>query len=138
LADVRIAEFAGTIPWTMNLRKNGNREWTGKHVLKRIVGKYFSQKFLERKKTGFSIPLNHWFAQGGKLRQELNDRFCLRNARIYGYFRPQVVQRLIEEHDTYVRDNSQPLWQLLFLENWLEHAHDSTCRQNSKKHLTRS
>lgn len=23
-----------------------------------------------------------------------------------------------------VRQNSQPLWQLLFLENWLEHVHD--------------
>jgi hypothetical protein len=39
------------------------------------------------------------------------------------------------DDDAYVRDNSQPLWQLLFLENWLEHAHDSTRRLNSKKQL---
>jgi asparagine synthase (glutamine-hydrolysing) len=125
LADVRVAEFAGTIPWTMNLRKNGNGEWTGKHVLKGIVGKYFSQEFVERKKTGFGVPLNRWFARGGTLWQELNDRFCLGNARIYRYFRPEVVRSLIEGHSVDGRDNSQPLWQLLFLENWLERAHDS-------------
>jgi len=59
LTDVRVAEFAATIPWQMNLRQNAQSVWTGKHVLKQIVGKHFGPEFLERKKTGFGIPLSH-------------------------------------------------------------------------------
>jgi asparagine synthase (glutamine-hydrolysing) len=135
LADVCVAEFAGKIPWTMNLRKNGSGEWTGKHLLKRIVGKYFSPEFIERKKTGFGVPLNHWFAQSGALRQELSDRLSLGNARIYCYFQPEAVRRLVKEHDVHERDNSQALWQLLFLENWLEHTsaskHQGVCEMKN-------
>jgi asparagine synthase (glutamine-hydrolysing) len=129
LTDVRVAEFAGTMPWKMNLRRNGDGAWTGKHVLKRIVGKYFDSDFLERKKTGFGIPLNHWFAEGGALRQELMDRLCSSNAMIYRYLRPDVVQRLVKEHSVHEYDHSQRLWQLLFLETWLDQAHGAKCHE---------
>lgn len=128
LADVRVAEFAATIPWQMNLRRNANGDWTGKHLLKRVVGKYFGPEFLERKKTGFGVPLNHWFAVGGALREELNDRLCQGDAKIYQYFRRETVQRIISEHDAHTKDNSPMLWQLLFLENWLQHAHGAGLR----------
>lgn len=125
LTDVRVVEFAATIPWRMNLRRNGDGEWTGKHVLKRIVGKHFGPEFLERRKTGFGIPLNHWFAEGGPLRQELKDRLGSGSARIYNYFRPEAVQRLIGQHNVEEYDQSQRLWQLLFLETWLDQVHGS-------------
>jgi asparagine synthase (glutamine-hydrolysing) len=96
LADVRVAEFAATLPWTMNLRMNGNGQWTGKHLLKQIVAKYFNQEFVERRKAGFVVPLKNWFAPDGALRLELKDRFCVGNARIYRYFLPEVVRRLVE------------------------------------------
>jgi asparagine synthase (glutamine-hydrolysing) len=124
LTDVRVAEFAGTIPWSMNIRRNADGVWTGKHLLKRFVGKHFCPEFLERKKAGFSVPLDHWLAKGGALREEMIDRFGKADARIYRYFRPEVVRRLIDTHDV-GQDNSPLLWQLLFLENWLEHAHDT-------------
>jgi asparagine synthase (glutamine-hydrolysing) len=125
LTDVRVSEFAATMPWQMNLRRNSHGDWTGKHVLKNIVRKYFGEDFIERKKTGFGVPLNHWFAKGGALRQELDDRFCSGHARINQYFRPDVVQKLVERHEVGTNDNSQMLWQLLFLENWLEQVYAS-------------
>lgn len=124
LTDVRVAEFAATMPWNVNLRKNEQGQWTGKHVLKRIVGKYFGPEFLERKKTGFGIPLNHWFAKGGALREELNDRLGSGNARIYRYFKREAVDRLMNEHNVHEFDHSQRLWQLLFLEAWFEQVHE--------------
>jgi asparagine synthase (glutamine-hydrolysing) len=124
LADVRIAEFAATIPWQMNLQQNAHTGvWAGKQLLKQFLGKYFDQQFLDRKKGGFSLPLKHWFAEGGALRQELKDRFFLGPARIHRYLRPDGVKKLVTDHIK-KRQNSQPLWQLLFLENWLEHVHD--------------
>lgn len=124
LTDVRVAEFAATMPWKMNLRQNEQGQWTGKHVLKQIVGKYFGPEFLERRKTGFGIPLNHWFAKGGALREELNDRLGSGNARIYRYFKREAVERLMNEHNVHEFDHSQRLWQLLFLEAWFEQVHE--------------
>jgi asparagine synthase (glutamine-hydrolysing) len=125
LTDVRMAEFAATVPWQMNLRQNADDDaWAGKHLLKRFLGKYFDHQFVHRKKGGFSLPLKHWFSEGGALRQELKDRFFPGTARIYRYLRPDGVKELVTEHDVQTRENSQPLWQLLFLENWLEHVHD--------------
>ena len=125
LTDVRVAEFAATIPWAKNLKRNQYGEWTGKHVLKQIAGKFFGPEFLERRKTGFGIPLNHWFEVGGPLRQELTDRLCSGNAKIYNYLRPEAVQRLVNEHRAREYDVSQRLWQLLFLETWLDQVHGS-------------
>jgi asparagine synthase (glutamine-hydrolysing) len=125
LTDVRVAEFAATMPWKINLQRNQHGALTGKHVLKRIVGKHFGPEFLERKKAGFGIPLNHWFEKGGALRQELTDRLCSRNAQIYRYLRPDAVQHLLDQHSVRESDNSQRLWQLLFLETWLDQVHGS-------------
>jgi asparagine synthase (glutamine-hydrolysing) len=123
--DVRMAEFAATIPWQMNLRQDGaGGAWTGKYLLKRFLGKYFDDQFLYRRKFGFSLPLRHWFAEGGALRQELKDRFYPGTARIHRYLRPDGVKRLVSEHNGRTKEYSQALWQLLFLENWLEHVHD--------------
>jgi asparagine synthetase B (glutamine-hydrolysing) len=93
-------------------------------MLKQFLSKHFDQQFLDRKKGGFSLPLQHWFSEGGALRQELKDRFLLGTARIHRYMRPDVVKKLVTEH-VQTRKSSQTLWQLLFLENWLEHVHDA-------------
>lgn len=124
LTDIRVAEFAATIPWTINLRRNSDGVLSGKHILKSIVRDYFDDDFVERKKTGFGVPLKHWFARGGTLRKELIERFSPSDARIYRYFRSDTVGSLIDTHGMGRCDHSQVLWQLLFLESWLEHAHD--------------
>jgi asparagine synthase (glutamine-hydrolysing) len=124
LCDVRMAEFAATIPWQINLRQNADTgAWTGKHLLKRFLSKSFGHQFLHRDKGGFSLPLKHWFSEGGPLRQELKDRFFIGTARIHRYLCPDRIKKLVTEHPR-VRKSHQPLWQLLFLENWLEHVHD--------------
>jgi asparagine synthase (glutamine-hydrolysing) len=124
LTDVRVAEFAASIPWEMNLRRNEQGTWTGKHLLKRIVGRHFGPEFLERRKAGFSIPLNHWFAPGGALREELEDRLRPGSAQVYRYLRPESVHALIDAHQPLGDDKSSLLWQVLFLENWLQHAEE--------------
>jgi len=128
MTDVRVAEFAATIPWKMNLRKNESGQWTGKHLLKRLVGRHFGPEFLERRKTGFGIPLNHWFAPGGALREQLTDRLFSPGANIYRYFDPGAVQQLVTEHRVNENDNSQRLWQLLFLETWLDETRETETR----------
>lgn len=129
LTDVRVAEFCGTIPWQMNMRPNHSGEWTGKHLLKQIVAKYMRPDFIERKKAGFGVPLNHWFAEGGALRAELVERFNGGHARIFNYLSEKAVRNLVDRHATHTYDVSQPLWQLLFLENWLEQVHGAGAKK---------
>ena len=124
LTDVCMAEFAATVPWQINLRPNAyTGAWAGKHLLKRFLGKRFDPQFVHREKGGFMLPLKHWFSEGGPLRQELKDRFFIGTARIHRYLRPDRIKKLVTDHP-HERKNHKPLWQLLFLENWLEHVHD--------------
>jgi hypothetical protein len=48
---------------------------------------------------------------------------------IYCYFQPEAVQRLVKEHSVHEYDHSQRLWQLLFLETWLDHAYAAKHRE---------
>jgi asparagine synthase (glutamine-hydrolysing) len=126
LADVAMFEFATTIPWQVNLRRMPDGAWAGKQLLRQFLRRRFDETFINRPKRGFSVPLAHWFARKGGLRQELNDRFLSGSARVHRYFRPEAIARLIEDHDADIwhRNHSERFWQLLFLENWLEHVHD--------------
>src|SRR5581483_11343458 len=89
------------------------------------VSKYFEPEFVERKKTGFGVPLSHWFAKGGALRAELDNRLRASDAKIYRYFRPETIHYMIDAHRADNYGSAQALWQLLFLENWLHLVHDA-------------
>jgi asparagine synthase (glutamine-hydrolysing) len=65
---------------------------------------------------GFGVPLAEWF------RGELGEhaRHVLLDARALGrgYFRPEAVRRLLDEHRSGTFDHGYRLWGLLFLELW--------------------
>ena len=65
---------------------------------------------------GFGVPLDHWF------RNELKDyaREVLLDPQTLGrgYFRPEAVRRLLDEHQQGRFDHSDRLWALLVLELW--------------------
>jgi asparagine synthase (glutamine-hydrolysing) len=121
-ADVKVAEFAAAIPWQMNLQQRAGVGWTGKQLLKRILSEYFDSDFLDRRKSGFGVPLQRWLKAGGNLRREVEERFLGSKAKIHCFFRADVIEELVsgKRKDC---DYSQLLWQLLFLENWLEQVH---------------
>jgi asparagine synthase (glutamine-hydrolysing) len=121
-ADVKVAEFVATIPCTANLAADGPGRPIGKQLLRRILRRRFSREFVDRPKMGFSIPLRYWFGPGGPLRRSLEDRVLNRDAALFEYLRPDAVRRLLDSHDSGEADNSQRLWQLLFLQCWLEQA----------------
>ncbi len=70
-----------------------------------------------RDKQGFSVPVGLW------LRDELRDwtRARLRgNAALDEWFRPEAVQRLLDEHDSGRHNHGKKLWALLMFAVWLE------------------
>ena len=112
LIDIEVWELAATMPEEFNINKNSG-EWRGKQLLKKLLGKNFSEEFVNRKKQGFSIPLNKWFSHEGELNQLLQDKLLTPNAMLKEYFNVKAINKLI------ISNNYVGLWLLIFLEEWL-------------------
>ena len=65
---------------------------------------------------GFGVPMDHWFRGplAGFAREILLDRRALAR----GYFRPEAVEKLLDEHISGQYDRAYRLWALLVLELW--------------------
>lgn len=121
ITDVRVLEFAATIPESLNIRKNGDGEWEGKLLLKKLMRRYYPPEFLHRPKMGFGVPIEKWFALDGAKRFVLNERLLNPDSPLYEYFEPAAVKNLLNHG--YAGQH----WILLFLDEWL---------RQFKQHLT--
>ena len=65
---------------------------------------------------GFGVPLDHWFRD--ELRDFARDVLFDRRTLERGYFRPEAVAQLLEEHQQGRFDHGYRLWSLLILELW--------------------
>ena len=89
----------------------------GKVALRRAFAPDLPPEVAARGKTGFGVPLGRWF------RSDLHDlaHDLLSNDR--GWFRPDSVRRLLDEHESGQADHGHRLWCLLMLELWVrEHV----------------
>jgi asparagine synthase (glutamine-hydrolysing) len=88
-----------------------------KYVLRKLAERLgVPREVLHRPKRGFAVPLVHW------MRNEMKELILtvLREPRTIqrGYFVPQGVQRLLDEHFTGRRDHSAGIWRVLMFELW--------------------
>ena len=65
---------------------------------------------------GFGVPLRHWF-QGG-LEATLRDVLLSPRALERGYFRPAVLEQLVDDHVAGRADYQNALFNLTMLELW--------------------
>lgn len=109
--DHHVVEMAAAMP--LRLKLCGGR---GKRILLETFGGLLPKRVTRRRKMGFGVPLDHWF------RHELKDfaRDVLLDPATLGrgYFRPEAVKQLVEQHQAGVFDHSYRLWSLLFFELW--------------------
>ncbi len=109
--DYRVVEYAATIPSWMKLRR-GTVKW----ILKRAMKRHLPEEVLTRTKVGFPTPLAIMFRRD--LTGYLHDVLLARQSIERGYFKPQRVRQLIDEHESGKRDHHKLLWQLTVLEEW--------------------
>lgn len=109
--DYRVIEYAATIPSHMKLR-GGVVKW----ILKCAMKDRLPREILARKKMGFPTPLTLMFRRdmSGYLRDLLLSEKCVSRE----YFKPQTVERLIDENTRKKNDHHRVLWQLVVLEEW--------------------
>jgi asparagine synthase (glutamine-hydrolysing) len=90
---------------------------TRKFILKKLAERLgIPSDLLHRRKQGFQLPLVDWMRDGIKdqfLRILSEPRTLQR-----GYFRPEAVRALVDEHIRGRRNRSGLLWRMLVLELW--------------------
>jgi len=111
--DHKVIEFAASLPEKLKLHG-----LTTKYLLKRVLRQLLPAENLGRRKMGFGVPIGHWFR--GKLEPFMRETILSERALKRGYFKPEVVQKLVESHVRGERDHSHRLWTLLMLELWLQ------------------
>lgn len=121
IIDKDVFEFAATIPpdVMLNMKNGGIPE--EKFLLKSQLTKRFPQSFIQRKKSGFSMPLQHWLdVKKGRLFPEVKERLCSKNSPLNEYFTEVGIDVLVNKRE-YERHigTEQVVWQLLFLDEWL-------------------
>jgi asparagine synthase (glutamine-hydrolysing) len=112
MLDHELLEWVTSLPVELKFR-DGVR----KHILKKLAERLgIPPALLHRKKQGFQLPLVEW------MRNEMKSKFwgVLLEPRTLerGYFKPEAVRALINEHVRGRRNRSGMLWRMLILELW--------------------
>jgi asparagine synthase (glutamine-hydrolysing) len=111
LLDRRVVEVAALLPPDMKLKR-----FRTKHILKKTMRGRVPDAVLARRKKGFGVPLARWFR--GELAALLRDACDAAALRRGGLFRPEAVQRLLDEHHAGRHDHRKKLYTLLVFLLW--------------------
>lgn len=112
--DVKVLEFALSIPDMLNWDKSEQYGFQGKMLLKKILGKNYSESFLYRKKRGFSMPLQSWFDDRENYAFQLKNALTSKDAKINEFFCAEEIKKIVQGN------SSGNIWLLVFLEEWLQ------------------
>ncbi|OYP37893.1 asparagine synthase (glutamine-hydrolyzing) [Rhodopirellula sp. MGV] len=112
MLDHRVVEFAASLP--VDLKFRGRR---GKLLLEDAFGDMIPRSIFHRRKMGFGIPIGQWFRD--ELKPMVHETLLGPDARIAPYFRREVVEKLVGQHERMENNHGYRLWNLLILEQWL-------------------
>ena len=109
--DHEFMEFAATIPFELKVRGR-----IKKYILKQALAGLLPDQILHRPKMGFGVPIDHWLRH--ELREMAHDTLLSTRAVGRGYFRADVIRRMLEDHARRKASWHYLLWTLLMLELW--------------------
>jgi asparagine synthase (glutamine-hydrolysing) len=111
LLDHILMEYVATLPRSFKLSG-----FEKKRLLKATLRGLLPDAILDRPKMGFCAPIAGWFR--GALREMAYDLLLAPRATQRGYFRPQMVAKLLNAHCCGEANHAASLWDLLMLELW--------------------
>jgi asparagine synthase (glutamine-hydrolysing) len=109
--DHRWLDFAGRLPTRYRL-KNGKP----KYLLKKSLEGTLPKSLLYRRKMGFPTPVSAMLK--GPLKNMMFDTLNTGRLRQQGYFKWDLVEKMMHEHTQGVAEHHRILWPLLVLEQW--------------------
>jgi len=108
--DNSIIDFAHSLPLeykqTMKHRKR---------ILKDVALRYLPQDIVHRRKSGFGVPLQPWFAGSGPLARLLDESI---EDQGFAWLDKAAVKSLVTQHRAGSADYSELLWGILNLQIW--------------------
>jgi asparagine synthase (glutamine-hydrolysing) len=113
LLDNLLLDFLASVPPDLKLRGR-----TTKYLLRRAMRGRLPRRIIRGKKRGFNVPLPGWLAKD--LRGFVGDVLEPKRVAASGFFRPEVVSRLVDEHVHRRADHSRALWALIVFEHWTQ------------------
>jgi asparagine synthase (glutamine-hydrolysing) len=115
--DPVVAELALALPTHLKVRGLAK-----KRLLRRAAQPLIPASILRARKRGFSIPAAAWLR--GELEPLARSLLAPQRMRRQGYFEPEFVTRLMDEHVARRQDNSRQLWGLMSFSLWAEQTLD--------------
>jgi asparagine synthase (glutamine-hydrolysing) len=112
ILDHVFVEWVASLPAKYKFR-DGTRKFLFKKLAERLG---VPAQLLNRRKQGFALPLVYWMRhelKDGMLQMLLEPRTVQR-----GYFRPESLRTVLDEHFRGRRDHSGVLWMMLVFELW--------------------
>lgn len=116
--DYEFVEWAARLPAAVKLKGS-----EGKHVLKEALRPVLPEQVLFRTKMGFAVPLDTWFR--GSLRNHIGDVVKGERLAQCGFFDADMLKRVVNEHQSGMRDHSSVLWTLLMFDGFLRSSEQS-------------
>jgi asparagine synthase (glutamine-hydrolysing) len=117
--DPAVSEFALSLPTHHKVRG-----FAKKRLLRRAVAPLLPRSIVRGRKRGFSIPAAAWLR--GELQPFAREVLSPDVVRRQGYFRPEAVTRLLDDHVARRADLSRQIWGLICFSLWLERARRTT------------
>lgn len=111
--DYELMELAARIP--SDIKFKGRKQ---KYILKRALEALLPVSILHRKKAGFNVPVGAWLHDGFGTRAR--DVLSSERVSAAGFFRPEAVNRLLDEHAARKADHSFAIWGLFCFQLWYE------------------
>ena len=111
--DPVVSELAFSLP-----ARHKVRWFDKKRLLRKALEPVLPQEILAARKQGFSIPASAWLR--GDLESFTRETLSEPTLRRQGFFRPDVVRTMIDDHVTRRRNVSRQLWVLLAFTLWFD------------------
>ena len=113
LLDHKLVDLAMQLPSSFKVHR-GITKW----VLKEVARRYLPDEVVDRKKTGFRVPLDEWFR--GDLRDSVHERLTDSGSFVAQTLDTTEVGRILERHESGRSNEESPIWTLMCLDVWHE------------------
>jgi asparagine synthase (glutamine-hydrolysing) len=116
--DHELIEFVAKLPPDFKIKG-----FTKKYILRKAVNGLLPEENIRRRKMGFGVPVGQWFR--GELKVFLRETVLSDSSLKRGYFRPDAIRKIVEDHISGKKDYTFQLWAILMLELWHKKFMDS-------------
>jgi asparagine synthase (glutamine-hydrolysing) len=113
--DYRIVELANRLPTAYKLMRG-----VGKAIVKDVARELLPPEIVDRRKSGFGVPLEHWFRSNKGMGERI---VAFPQEADSDLFDRAALRRIVEEHRSGMHDHSELLWTALNLHVWRETFH---------------